>query len=87
MSKRTIRLQDEGGCWRRRDVTTSGGDPGGPGVKGPPTFLSGVTYKAVTPSFDAVLMSLFFALYIGYGRRRLSLIKFCFDLDYKFLLN
>jgi len=37
---------------------------GGPGVKGPPHFPEwGVTYKAVTPSFDAMLMSLF-SLYI-----------------------
>jgi len=33
------------------------------GVKGPPTFLNGVTYKAVTPSFDAMLMSLFRFIY------------------------
>jgi len=55
---------------------TSGGDPGGPRGQRTPTFLSGgVTYKAVTPSFDAMLMSVFFALYTGYGRRWLSLIK------------
>jgi len=60
----------------------SGGDPGGSGGLKDPHFPEWrVTYKAVTPSFDAMLMSLFFALYTGYGRRRLSLIKFCFDLD------
>ena len=51
------------------------------GVKGPPTFLSeGSRIRLWPPSFDDMLMSLFFALYTGYGWRRLSLIKFCFDL-------
>ena len=54
----------------------SGGDPGVRGVKGPAHFPEwGVTCKAVTPSFDAVLMSLFRFIYW-----LLSLIKFCFDL-------
>jgi len=47
-----------------RSVMSSGGDPEGFGGQRTPTFLSGgVTYKAVAPSFDAMLMSLF-SLYI-----------------------
>ena len=51
------------------------------GVKGPhfPEW-GGVTYKAVTPQFWRHVDVTFSALYTGYGRRRLSLIKFCFDL-------
>ena len=56
----------------------SGGDPGGPGGQRTPTFLSRI--RLWPPSFDAMLMSLFSLLYTGYGRRQLSLIKFCFDL-------
>jgi len=37
---------------------------GGPGVKEPPHFPEwGVRYKAVNPSFDAMLMSLFRFIY------------------------
>jgi len=43
-------------------VYLSGGDPGD--QKTPPHFPEwGVTYKAVTPSFDTMLMSLF-SLYV-----------------------
>ena len=45
-------------CRRRAsNGTASGGDPGGQRTPHFPEW--GVTYKAVTPSFDAMLMSLF----------------------------
>jgi len=51
--------------WARYTVYSvlncSSGDPAwsGGSIKGPPLSWVGVTYKAVTPSFDAMLMSLF----------------------------
>jgi len=53
----------------------------GPGGSNDPHFPEwGVTWVAVTPQFWRHVDVTFFALYTGYGRRRLSLIKFCFDL-------
>ena len=54
---------------------------GGPGGQRTPHFPEwGVTYKAVTPQFWRHVDVTFFALYTCFGRRRLSFIKFCFDL-------
>ena len=50
------------------------------GSKDPPLSWVRVTYKAVTPQFWRHVDVTFFTLYIGYGQRRLSLIKFWFDL-------